>query len=288
MSDNVKTIVIPDNNNTPWNNVMPFNNNDMWNNPIWALVFLSVIGNGGYGFGNRGLAGNANTDFVASQLGQAIAGNANAISNLATQLNCTEGQIQNAIGTVTSGINNLAGNMNMSTQGIINAINSGNQTLASQLCECCCNTKQLITQSNYENQIATLNQTNTLSSKIDGNTLAITNALANQTNMINDKFCELEKRELNSKIDALREANNTLTNQISNYNQTANLQAYINAQLAPINGTINTISKEIDDIICKMPNTVSVPYSPVIPVSQCTATLLGLNGFGLNNGSLWS
>ena len=285
--DNVKTFYIPEGNNA-LNNALPYiNNNDMWNNPIWALVFLSVIGNGGYGFGNRNLGTNANTDFVASQLGQAVAGNANAISNLATQLNCTEGQIQNGISSVLSGINNLASNMNLSSQNVINAINSGNQTLASQLCECCCNMKQLVTQTNYENQIATLNQTNTLSSKIDSSLLAVTNAIANQTNMINDKFCELEKRELNSKIDALRETNTTLTNQISNYNQTANLQAYINSQLAPISGSINAISKEVDDIICKMPNTVAVPYNPVIPVSQCTATLLGLNG-GILNNSLWS
>ena len=61
--------------------------NAMWNNPIWALVFLSALNNGGFGWGN-GNNRNANTDFVASQLGQAIAGNANAISNLSTHLDC--------------------------------------------------------------------------------------------------------------------------------------------------------------------------------------------------------
>lgn len=285
MSDDVKTIVFPEANNGNIAEILSANKNDMWNNPIWALVFLSVLGNGGL-YGNGRNAGQINSDFIATQLGQAIAGNGNAISNLATQLNCTEGQIQNSLNTMMSGINNLANSSNMNAQSIINAINSGNQNVASQLCECCCSMKQLITQTNYENQIATLNQTNLLGSKIDGNTLAISNAIAAQTNMINDKFCELEKRELNSKIDALREANSTLTNQISNYTQTANLQAYINNALAPINNVLVNNANELASLKCKLPETITVPYSNAVAVPTCVAANYGLGLFGGN--SLWS
>ena len=284
MNDGIRTIIMPESNNNGLAEIVAANNkNEMWNNPIWALVFLSVLGNGGL-YGNGRLNNQANTDFVGAQLSQAIAGNANAISNLATQLNCTEGQIQNSLNTMMSGINNLANSNNMNSQAIINAINSGNQGLASQLCECCCSMKQLITQSNYENQIATLNQTNLLGSKIDGNTLAISKAIAAQTNMINDKFCDLEKRELNSKIDALRETNSTLMNQISNYNQTATLQAYINSQLAPISGALSTNAAEIASLKCRLPETVTLPYSNAVAIPSCLG--YGLGVFGNNN--LWS
>jgi hypothetical protein len=37
-----------------------------------------------------------------------------------------------------------------------------------------------------------------------------------QTTFLSDKFCELEKRELQNKIDTLREENSTLKGQISN------------------------------------------------------------------------
>jgi hypothetical protein len=37
-----------------------------------------------------------------------------------------------------------------------------------------------------------------------------------QTNVINDKFCQLELRELQNKVDALREEKSTLKAQISN------------------------------------------------------------------------
>jgi hypothetical protein len=37
-----------------------------------------------------------------------------------------------------------------------------------------------------------------------------------QTTFLADKFCELEKRELQNKIDGLREENSTLKGQISN------------------------------------------------------------------------
>ncbi len=67
-----------------------------------SLSFASVgWGGNGFGFGGRGngagLANEINNDYGRSLLMDAIGGNRNALSNLATQLNCTEGQIQQAI-----------------------------------------------------------------------------------------------------------------------------------------------------------------------------------------------
>jgi hypothetical protein len=81
----------------------------------------------------------------------------------------------------------------------------------------------LITTQGYENRIATAEQTAFLGAKID-----------NQTNIITDKFCDLEKRELQNKIDSLREQNSTLMGQISNANQTAAIQSYVSSLVTPI------------------------------------------------------
>ena len=220
--------------------------NGMWNNPIWAIVFLAALRNGGI-FGNDGNCGygNCNTAFVSSQLGQAIAGNANAISNLATHLDCSVGQVQNALNTISS-----------------------------QMSNCCCDIRESITKQGYENQIATINQTNVLGGKIDA-----------QTTFLSDKFCDLEKREMQNKIDSLREANSTLKGQIDNANQTAQITSYINQLVTPI-------AQEVAGIKCRLPETVNVPYSPVVGIPTCTAATLGLGlGFGGGlgiNGSQWA
>jgi len=78
------------------------------------------------------------------------------------------------------------------------------------MAQCCCDNKLLVTNQGYENRIATLEQTNQLSNKsdivgtkVDNGTASITNAIANQTALINDKFCALEMRDMQSKINQL-------------------------------------------------------------------------------------
>lgn len=238
---------------------------DMWNNPIWALVFLAAMNNGGFGFGGNGR--NANTDFVASQLGSAIQGNANAISNLATHLDCSIGQVQSGLTAIQQSICSVGNQVGMSSMQVINAVQAGDNALASQLAQCCCDTRNAITAQGYENRIATAEQSNFLGAKIDY-----------QTTFLADKFCELEKREMQNKIDALRESKSTLEAQLSNEHQTIALQNYTAQALAPISAALNGLQSEVDGIKCKLPQTLSVPYSPVTAVPNCVAYNLGLYG----------
>lgn len=238
----------------------------MWDNPIWALVFLAAMGNGGFGFGG-GYGRNANTDFVASQLGSAIQGNANAISNLATHLDCSIGQVQSGLTALQQSICSVGNQVGMSSMQVINAIQAGNSGLASQLAQCCCDTRNAITTQGYENRIATAEQTSFLGAKIDF-----------QTQTITDKFCELEKREMQNKIDSLREAKSTLEAQLSNEHQTLALQNYTAQSLAPISAALSGLQSEVDGIKCKLPQTVNVPYSPVTAVPNCVAYNWGLFG----------
>ena len=65
----------------------------MW---VIFLFFLMGWGGNGWGFGRNnggGIANEINNDYGRSLLMDAIGGNRNALSNLATQLNCTEGQM---------------------------------------------------------------------------------------------------------------------------------------------------------------------------------------------------
>src|SRR5574344_2178832 len=163
MSETTKTFVFPENGSVNNNGgvdpnmllAMMGNNGGGFGNGswIWVIFLFFLYGWRGTGlFGGNGADGVANTlnnDFGRSMLLEAINGNRNAISNLSTQLGCTEGQIQTAISGVQSSIQNVGNQVGLSGQQVINAIQSGNMSLASQLSQCCC-----------DNKLAICNQTN--------------------------------------------------------------------------------------------------------------------------------
>lgn len=214
---------------------------------IWIiLIFFCWGGFGGNGFGRGGndvgrLASQLNTDANTSLLMQAINGNKEAISSLSNTLNCDINAVQTALNTINSGVSQISCDTKLSSCEVINAITSGNATLASELANCCCTTQRSIdavnnniTKMGYESQLSVCNQTNTLQNAITGgfNALMADNAskfnivgakIDAQTQMINDKFCQLEMREMQNKIDALREDKQALQLSASQQAQTANI-----------------------------------------------------------------
>lgn len=224
-------------------------NQDAWGGGgmwwIWVIIMFWLWGGNGNMFGrNGGLDGipnQLNNDFGRDILLQAINGNGTAISQLASTLNCDVNTLQTAIGQVQSSIQSVGSQVGMSGQQIINSIQQGNCQLGGQLAQCCCTIQDAITRANYENQISNLNQTNALQSSIGtvntslergfastayetaSQTCELKNAIAAQTTLINDKFCQLEMREMQNKIDALRQENTQLALAASQSAQTANI-----------------------------------------------------------------
>jgi len=100
--------------------------------------------------------------------------------------------------------------------------------------------------------------------------------------MLNDRFCEIEKRELNNRIDELIAANTTLKGQIDNANQTAAITNYVNSLVTPLANTVNEIK-------AAQPATVTLPTNQyvAIPNCGCTSTLANLYGYN-PYGSIWS
>lgn len=182
---------------------------------IFLFFLFPLMGRGGWGNGfggndggvpaNAGLAGLINNDNGRELLMQAITGNGQAINSLATNLNCSVGQIQQAINGVSSKVSEVGCQVGMSSQQIINAIQSGNCQIANQMAQCCCDVKTAIQQQGYENQLATLNQTNTLTSNANTQFNIIGAKIDAQTQIINDKFCQLEMREMQREIQQLRD-----------------------------------------------------------------------------------
>lgn len=109
-----------------------------------------------------------NSNQNSNLLMDAIKGNNTAIGQLAGQLNCDFNTLNSAICDVRGGIDKLSGQVGFSAERVINAINLGDSTLSRQLSECCCTLRDSITRQGYENQIATLNQTNVLQNATNG------------------------------------------------------------------------------------------------------------------------
>jgi len=129
----------------------------------------------------------------------------------------------------------------------------------------------MITTQGYENRLATLDQTATLAGKIDA-----------QTTLINDKFCQLEMREMQNKIDALRDEKLALQTNISQRAQ----NEYIATSLYPISTALTELRADFDCLKSHLPETVSVPYTPVTAIPNCVAAQYGFYGnpFGFGTG----
>ena len=257
----------------------------MRNGGLWGSN--EPYGNGGFG----GLSNLINNDAGRELLMQAINGNNAAIRDLANMTGTQTSAIQQAICNINSSITQVSGQIGMSGQQIINAIQQGNQGIASQLAQCCCDLRTSVNKSNYENQIATLQQTQTLGDKtrdvseavtrgfcdtayafrdqtcqigqaIQGSTQTIKDATTAQTNAIISKLDNMERSSLMDKIDMLREANAALKTNANIAAQNAITQQAIAAAVAPINA-------QLAEIKCAQPNTVTVPYYPFSLQPNC-------------------
>ena len=269
------------------------NNNDGFNNGGWWIwiFFLAMMwggfggrgGFGGYGDGTGFLASQLNNDYGRDVLLQAINGNGLAINQLASTLNCDINAVQTALTSLGTQIQAVGNTVGLSGQQIINAIQAGNCDIASKIAACCCETKNMITTQGYENRIATAEQTATLAGKIDA-----------QTNLINDKFCQLEMREMQKTIDQLRDERSALQTSLSQRAQ----NEYIATSLYPISTALTELRADFDCYKSHLPETVTVqknsgvyvPYSPYSVIPNCAFNFGTGYGFGngfCNNGSLW-
>lgn len=257
---------------------------------MWVIFLFFLMGwggNGWGGFGNGrggGIANEINNDYGRSLLMDAIGGNRNALSNLATQLNCTEGQIQAAISALTSQVQSVGNQVGMSGMQTINALQQGNMQIAQQLASCCC-----------EQRLATCQQTNTLQGAINNvaagqergfssvafetsrQTCDLQKSIANATAEIKAGQTAAEFRELQNKIDRLREENST-------FKSSAMTSQIVGQAVAPINSVLAGLQKEVNEIKCAQPNTVTVPYQPFVTVPNCVAAQYGLYGVNGANG----
>lgn len=254
------------------------------------MFLLILFGGWGNGFNNRGQAGQLTNDAAVTgavdaaiqraradglsdqSILDAIRGNQTIIQTLANTFNTDISNVQQSLCALNGGIDKLSGQIGLSGQQVINAIQMGNMNLIQQLMSCCCDTKTLITQQAHETQLATMEQTNTLSDRMQTGFSDIRQLIDNQTAQMTAGFQGIKDMFTQNKIDSLQAEVNRLQANANNSTQTAYLQNYINSQIAPMQTTINNINSRIPQI----PN-------PAYLIN--TNTGCGANyGYGCNSG----
>lgn len=253
------------------NNGGLFGGNNGWGGGILGFLLGLFFGNGWGGFGGfgGGWGGGNGAGFISNQIdnnaGRELLMNAinsngeasrAAIQNLATMLGQDYTQVSAAVATLQNGLSSLALQQAVSVPQIINSIQSGNSTLMSKLCDCCCENRLLTTQQGYEAQIRTLEQTNQLGSQADRNTRSITDAINAQTVAMNDQFCAAKERDLQAEINRQGDLITQLRNQISNDKQTEAFTA-----------AFNVLNQKITELAARQPNTVPVTWPNLAAVN---------------------
>lgn len=227
------------------------------------LFLLILFGWGGNGFGNRGQAGQvvndeaitgridsaiqkARADGLSDQaILDAIRGNQTAIQTLATTFNTDISSVQQALCSLNGGIDKLSGQIGLSGQQVINAIQTGNMNIIQQLMECCCNIRENLTAGFNSVKINSMEQTNTISDRLQTGFSDIRQVLDNQTAQMNAGFQGIKDMFTQNKIDTLQSEVAQLRNNANNSAQTAYIQNYVNSQIAPMQSAINTLLNRV-------------------------------------------
>lgn len=315
-----------------------FGGNGMWNNPFVYLIWLYMMRwmNGG-DWGNNGndcykaleastqrqiqtLADQMNDNHTSDLIMAAIQGNNNAIQEVSTRIGCDINAIASAVQGVRSDIASVGSQLGFSSERIINAVNQGDCGVIQALKDCCCETQKSILTNNYENRIAIGNATASLKDSVNfvglqvekgfsntnyetqAQTCALQNTIRDSgtanTNAIIAKLDAMQNQTLLDKIDALREKNSEQAVVINNAQQSAAFNQMLNSYTAPIASAVNTLQTELASVKCRLPETVTLPYScaTAVPSSLFYNGAVGINtfnsGWGTWNGcgctnSLW-
>ena len=216
------------NDNNPWAMAAAMNggmNNGMWNNPFVYLVWMMFAGrffnNGGWdgignGQGQQNIEVQNQLQAIRSQMQDnqnsnlimdAVKGNATAIGQLASNLNCDFNALQNAICCVKSAIEHVGGQVGFSAERVINAVNMGDCNVIQALKDCCCATQKSILEMGYQNQLQNCQQTNTIMTGISGVNTGVERGFANLGNIVNQGFSQVGFQAQQDKCDIVNAIN---------------------------------------------------------------------------------
>ena len=311
-----------------WNAMNMNNITELFAMGILASMF-GWNGNGGFGGmgGGNGAAflssqinGNQGRDLIMQAVTSQGEQSRQAVQTLSTMLGQDFNLVNTSIQTIQSALTQIATQQGMTPLQIINAIQSGNAALSQQLCQCCCDNKFAIAEQTSQlqqgmNQGFTgvqmgLNQGfNGVDRGISGiqtqmavnqgrddlnvcqQTYTLRDGQNASTQAILAKLGEMQTQSLQDKLQAERDKNTLLQSEISQRDQNQYIAGVVGQNMAPMAAQMASLSKEVDDIKCKLPNTVSVQYPNLVAVNATPYVSGGIypngvfGGYNYGNGN---
>lgn len=254
-----------------------FGNNGGFQDIIALIVIAAIFGNGNFGFGGNNNGSQEGREMIMQTLNR----NGVDIASLAQSVNTSSDRIYDAITAVSGAICNQSAQMGQGFNQVLTAMLQGNNALTSQICSCCCDLKGLIAQSGADSRLAMCQQTNTIQSGFNGVNIGVERGFSSLGYAMAEQACQSRQnadantRAVLAKLDAIEDSRKD--RELAEKDRiiaTLTARSERQAELAPI-------YKQLSDIACKQPETVTLPYSPVVGVPQCVAAQFGL-GYGLN------
>ena len=264
------------------NNNGGFGNNGNW---LWIFFLFLLYGRNGWNFdGQNGVNGMASNEAARELFMQGINGNRAAIDQLSTLVGCKFDDVNSTLCALMSKIDQVGNQVGLSGMQTINAINAGNAQLQYQLSTCCCELKTQLASCccDIKESVANVNATVTRGFADTGyalrdQTCSIEKAIESSTSRILEGQRAAEMREMQNKIDALRDANLAKENIIAETRQTQVVGQMIAQATAPIVQAVGALQSDVNGIKCKLPETVTLPYSCATAVP--TQSVVAYNPF---------
>jgi len=281
-----------------------FGGGNFWGAGIGAFLgsALGNFFNGGNGFGGNGngaaaalgaqATANSNTELLRAAISANGEQSRQAIQTVSTMLGQDFATVSSQFGAINGILNNMAVQNATTPLQIVNAIVSGNKDLAAEFANCCCQNKLLVTEQGYQGQLRTLEQTAAMNNGFAGvNTnIAATKAAqelsdCKQTYTLTDTM-NRNYQLLDNKIDALESSRKDreitdLTAKVAKLESQQFTAGILSQTMAPVNAALNALAREVDDIKCKLPNTVNVEYPQLGVYSTMPNISNGFFGNGL-------
>lgn len=303
-----------------WNMMNMSNITELFAMGILASMF-GWNGNGGFGGNNAGGAaflssqinGNNGRDLIMQAVTSQGEQSRTATQTLSTMLGQDFNLVNSGIQLIQSSLSQIAAQQGMTPLQIINSIQAGNADLRQQLCQCCCDNKYAIAEQTSQLQQGmnagftgtqmSLNQGfNGMERGISGiqtqmainqgrddlnvcqQTYTLRDGQNNSTQAILNKLGEMQTQGLQDKLEAAREKNTQLAGEISQLNQNQYIAGVVGQNMAPLAAQMAALNKEVDDIKCKLPNTVNVQYPNLVAVNATPYVSGGIYPNGMFGG----
>lgn len=304
-----------------WNAMNMNNITELFAMGILARMF-GWYGNGGFGGDGAGGAaflssqinGNNGRDLIMQAVTSQGEQSRAATQTLSTMLGQDFNLVNNGIQLIQNSLSQIAAQQGMTPLQIINSIQAGNADLRLQLCQCCSDNKYAIAEqtnalqqgmnAGFTGTQMSLNQGfNGVERGISGiqtqmainqgrddlnvcqQTYALRDGQNTSTQAILNKLGEMQTQTLQDKLDAERDKNTALKGEISQLNQNQYIAGVVGQNMAPVAAQIAALNKEVDDIKCKLPNTVNVQYPNLVAVNATPYVSGGIYPNGMFGGN---